>query len=122
MLVFDQNSCERVFKTNPFTAERCPFDLKNETVVHEQSISVENWLGLWYKHFNKNAKMAFRDLYYAGYCGQMKDAIVPVHSRPRDVNGVPSFRKSFNVQVIGPSDCGKSSFLRKFIDLPDDSE
>lgn len=82
---------------------------------------MENWIGLWYKHFNADPTMAFRDLYYAGYCGQMKDAIVPIHSRPRDVNGVPSFRKSFNVQVVGPNNCGKTTFLRKFLELPDDS-
>ena len=39
-------------------------------------------------HFNRDPKLAFRDLYYVGYCGQMKDAIVPVFARPRDVNGV----------------------------------
>jgi hypothetical protein len=62
---------------------------------------VENWIGLWLKHFNQNPKQAFRDLIYVGYCAQMKDAIVPIFARPRDVQGVPSIRKTFNALVIG---------------------
>ena len=50
---------------------------------------MENWIGLWVKHFHADPKMAFRDLVYVGYCGPMKNAIVPIKARPRDINGVP---------------------------------
>jgi GTPase SAR1 family protein len=86
--------------------------------VSKGGVSIENWIGLWLKHFNKDPKVAFRDMIYVGYCGKMKDAIVPIHARPRDINGVPSFRKSFNALVIGAQNCGKTSFLRSFVEQP----
>ena len=52
-------------------------------------VSLENWVGLWIKHFNRDPKVAFRDLVYVGYNGQLKDAIAPVRFRPRDIHGVP---------------------------------
>ena len=52
-------------------------------------VSLENWVGLWIKHFNRDPKVAFRDLVYVGYNGQLKDAIAPIRFRPRDINGVP---------------------------------
>lgn len=51
-----------------------------------------------------------------GYCGQMKDAIVPIFSRPRDVQGVPYTRKCFNALVVGTSNSGKSEFMKQFIE------
>jgi hypothetical protein len=30
-------------------------------------ISIENWIGLWLKHFNKDPKIGFRDLVYCGF-------------------------------------------------------
>lgn len=78
--------------SSPFGA---PWQISQETLMESSpsdqndskkvGISVENWIGLWLKYFNQNPKQAFRDLIYVGYCAQMKDAIVPIFSRPRDV-------------------------------------
>ena len=78
-------------------------------------VSLENWVGLWIKHFNRDPKVAFRDLVYVGYNGQLKDAIAPVKFRPRDINGVPQQRKTFNCLVIGAAGSGKTSFLDTFV-------
>jgi hypothetical protein len=48
----------------------------------------------------------------------MKDAIMPIHARPRDVSGVPHARKFFTALVIGAQNSGKSSFIRSFIEAP----
>jgi GTPase SAR1 family protein len=48
----------------------------------------------------------------------MKDAIMPIHARPRDVSGVPHARKCFTALVIGAQNSGKSSFIRSFIEAP----
>lgn len=48
----------------------------------------------------------------------MKDAVVAVNAQPADLNGVPSTRKCFVATVIGASNCGKSSFLRSFVEAP----
>ena len=61
----------------------------------QSGVSLNNWIGLWIKHFNSNPKRAFRDLVYVGYNGKLKDAIIPIAFRPRDVMGVPSQRKTF---------------------------
>ena len=66
-----------------------------------EGITLENWVGLWIKYFNIDAMTAFKDLVLIGYCGQMKDAIHLVNFKPRDINGVPKTRKSFNCLVIG---------------------
>ncbi len=122
---FDQQSVERVFQSSPF---ECPWQIQKETLFESAKIgqpdnqkigiSIENWIGLWLKHFNTDPKLAFRDLIYVGYCGQMKDAIMPIHARPRDVSGVPHARKCFTALVIGAQNSGKSSFIRSFIEAP----
>ena len=76
---------------------------------------MENWVGLWIKHFNRNPKVAFRDLVYVGFNGQLKDAIAPIKFRVRDIYGVSSTRKVFNCLVVGSSGSGKSSFLNTFV-------
>lgn len=78
-------------------------------------MSLENWIGLWIKHFNRDPKVAFRDFVYVGFNGQLKDAIAPIKFRPRDIHGVPQIRKTFNCLVIGASGSGKSSFLDTFV-------
>ena len=78
-------------------------------------ISLENWIGLWLKHFNLDPKLAFRDLVYVGFCGSMKEAIEPIFARPRHINGIPQSRKTFNCFVVGGSGSGKSTFLNSFI-------
>ena len=35
----------------------------------QSGVSLENWVGLWIKHFNRDPKVAFRDLVYVGYNG-----------------------------------------------------
>ena len=40
---------------------------------------------------------------------------MPIKSRPRHINGVPSSRKTFNCFVTGAQGAGKSSFLSAFI-------
>ena len=52
---------------------------------------------------------------YLGYCGTLREAIQPIRARPRDVNGVPTVRKTFNCLVVGAQGSGKSSFLNAFI-------
>ena len=59
--------------------------------------------------------MAFRDLVYIGFCGQLADAIHPVKARPRDIFGVPASRKTFNCLVVGASGSGKSTFMDSVI-------
>lgn len=74
--VFNQASVERVFNTSPFG---CTWSLAKDTAIDsKQGISIENWIGLWLKHINTDPLTAFRDIYYIGYCGQMKDAFVPL--------------------------------------------
>jgi hypothetical protein len=67
-----------VFSTSPFG---CSWQLSTDTIQELQNpeapfenqqrvgISIENWIGLWIKHFNSEPTLAFRDLYYVGYCG-----------------------------------------------------
>jgi hypothetical protein len=38
----------------------------------------------------------------------MKEAFVPIHARPKDINSVPSYRKAFYAAVIGAQNCGKT--------------
>ena len=76
---------------------------------------MENWIGLWLKHFNRNPKAAFRDLVYVGYNGTMIEAIKPIKFRPRDIFNVSQQRKTFNCLVVGAAGSGKSSFLDTFI-------
>jgi hypothetical protein len=58
---------------------------------------------------------AFRDLVLIGYCGQMRDAIYLVKFKPKDVNGVPKTRKSFNCLVVSHSQDLSSRFMDTFI-------
>ena len=61
--VFDQASVEKVFMSSPFGA---PWQISKETLMESSpndqndsrkvGISVENWIGLWLKHFNQNPK------------------------------------------------------------------
>ena len=66
--------------------------------------------------------MAFRDLVYIGFEGKLADAIQPIVSRPRDIFGVPSTRKTFNCLVIGASGSGKSTFMDAFIQANNSNE
>ena len=91
----DLAGVERVFATTEQGV--CPWDILKETVYESSragnfepadstdrnseasgGISIENWIGLWNKYFHKDAKMAFRDLVYIGFCGQLQDAIHPI--------------------------------------------
>ena len=51
----------------------------------------------------------------------MKDAIVPIHFRPRDVILASPIRKSFSAVVVGASNCGKTSFIKAFIESQNQS-
>ena len=74
----------------------CPWDTLKETPFESRSgnfgsdqpdaaidrnyeasggVSIENWIGLWIKYFHKDPKVAFRDLVYIGFCGQLSDTI-----------------------------------------------
>ena len=65
--------------TNPYPV---PWQAKDDTYQQiNGGISEDDWIGLWYKHFTNNPKLAFRDLFYLGYCGKMKDAISPQTER-----------------------------------------
>ena len=76
-------------------------------------------MGLWLNRFGQDPKQAFKDLVYIGYCGLMKDSIIPKMARPRDI--LPVGEKSinqrliFNCLVIGGSGSGKTTFLDSFI-------
>jgi len=133
--MIDVAAVDRVFATTERGS--CPWDILKETVYESRAgnfvaesaeqvgidrnfeasggISQENWVGLWIKYFHKDPKVAFRDLVYIGFCGQLKDAIQPIMARPRDIFGVPSKRKTFNCLVVGASGSGKSTFLDAFI-------
>lgn len=115
--IFDQASAERVFMTN---GEGCPFNMMRQTAVEDPKgttvsksvgVSVENWIALWLMHFNNEPVRAFRDLVYSGYQGTMREAIVPIFSRGKDVLMAPSKRSFFNVLVLGASGAGKTQFL-----------
>ena len=135
----DLAAAERVFATTELGA--CPWDILSETVYenrragnmdhaeavdrnHEASsgISIENWIGLWIKYFQRDPKVAFRDLVYIGFCGKLEDAIHPIKSRPRDIFGVPAVRKSFNCLVVGAQGSGKSCFMDAFVGAQSHSE
>lgn len=129
----DVAAAERVFATTEQGA--CPWDILSETVFENKragnldhveaggdrntegssGINIDNWIGLWIKYFHKDAKAAFRDLVYIGFCGKLADAIHPINARPRDVFGVPSIRKTFSCLVVGASGSGKSSFMDAFV-------
>ena len=105
---------ERVFNTSPFG---CSWTLCKETLLDaKQGITIENWIGMWLKHINNDPLIAFRDIYYIGYCGQMKDAIVPLQFRPREVNGASALRRFFTVALVGAKNCGKTTFMRRFLE------
>ena len=90
-----------MFQTTEYGS--CPWNVTKDTVYDsvrageairgsegQSGVSLTNWIGLWVKNFNTDPKTAFRDLVYVGYNGQLKDAIIPIYFRPRDVQGVPS--------------------------------
>lgn len=137
----DTATVDKVFATTEKGV--CPWDILKETAYESRQgnygteevamdnrnydqytggISIENWTGLWSKYFHKDPKVAFRDLVYIGFCGQLADAIHPIIARPRDVFGVPSYRKTFNCLVVGASGSGKSSLLDAFIMAKSSSE
>mmetsp|Transcript_42022 Transcript_42022/g.55367 ORF Transcript_42022/g.55367 Transcript_42022/m.55367 type:complete len:83 (+) Transcript_42022:990-1238(+) len=81
----DLAAVEKVFATTEQGV--CPWDILKETVYEGSvgielvdnsadrnysnagGISIENWVGLWNKYFHNDAKAAFRDLVYIGFCG-----------------------------------------------------
>ena len=130
----DISAIDKIFATTELG--QCPWDTLKETVYesrggnfgaepgaepadraydNQSGISLENWVGMWIKYFQKDVKAAFRDLVYVGFCGQLKDAIHPVIARPRDITGVPASRKVFNCLLVGGQGSGKSAFLDAFI-------
>lgn len=98
--------------TNPYPV---PWQAKDDTYQQiNGGISEDDWIGLWYKHFTNNPKLAFRDLFYLGYCGKMKDAISPQIVRLRDIQKTQK-RTHYTVHVFGASCSGKSSFIKHFL-------
>lgn len=82
-----------MFKTNPFAV---PWQIEASCQTVNGGISEDDWVGLWLRHFNLNPKHAFRDLYYLGYQGKMKDALTPVIVRTRDIAMIQK-RRHFTV-------------------------
>lgn len=127
---------DKIFSTTELGV--CPWDTLKET-VHESAqtlagrerlqdsimggggsssgggISLENWIAMWVKYFSTSVKSAFRDLVYIGFVGTLKEAIEVIRARPRDIHGVPAYRKTFSGLVVGLSGSGKTSFLDAFI-------
>jgi len=87
---------EKIFAT---TERGMPWRTKFET-HYENGVSYEHWLGLWQKLFSNDPKEAFKNLVYIGYCGKMKDAVIIIKSKVKDLLKI-SKRKVFNCYVIG---------------------
>ena len=124
----DEQALDRIFL--PTETGKCPWDASSETIYENpnklkfdsedkekvgEGITLESWVGLWIKYFNQDAMAAFRDLVLIGYCGQMRDAIHLVKFKPKDVNGVPKTRKSFNCLVVSQAQDLSSRFMDAFI-------
>ena len=128
----DLAGMDKIFSTTELGF--CPWDTLSETVYESGvslagrerlqdsmagssggGVSLENWIAMWVKYFSTDVKNAFRDLVYIGFVGVLKDAIEVIKVRPRDIHGVPPYRKTFTALVVGLSGSGKTSFLDAFI-------
>lgn len=112
---FDRASIERVFTTCPGSV--CPWNLeKILNLKGSNCLSLADWYALWYNYFNENALLAFRDLYYIGFIGKMKDAVNVLHWQSRDVHS-QLHRRFFKTLILGNSP-QKALIIESVLEIP----
>ena len=71
-----------------------------ETIVENNGVTIENWIGLWQKYFSQDPREAFKSLVYIGYGGKIKNAINLFKYKITD-SLKASKRKVFNCYILG---------------------